>query len=164
MNNNDLFKITLEEKLQVLPEDSEIESENYVSSKLTDNQNVKFIGIISAVRTKVTKNNEIMAFITIEDLDGSIPVTVFAKTYSAYRNLIEVDSIVKIDGRVNIREDELSIIALKFSNCVEQKYTIVIPQNLSKESLDELREYIKKLGNERANTAINLMVNMLIKT
>ena len=58
---------------------------------------MKLIGIISEIRTKVTKNNEIMAILTVEDLNGSIPIIVFAKTYAAYRYLLNVDDVIKIE-------------------------------------------------------------------
>ncbi|MBO5143414.1 MAG: DNA polymerase III subunit alpha [Clostridia bacterium] len=79
-----------------------------------DGDAVKIIGLISKIKTKVTKNNEVMAFLTLEDLDGSVPVIVFAKTYALYRNVIFEDAIVYIEGRASVREDdEPNIVAMK---------------------------------------------------
>ena len=47
-----------------------------------------------------------MAFITIEDLTGSIEALVFPKTYKDVKAYIHEDSIVKIDGRLSYREEE----------------------------------------------------------
>ena len=42
-----------------------------------DGKEVKIFGIISSVRTKITKNNEIMAFVSLEDLEGTFDLIVF---------------------------------------------------------------------------------------
>ena len=55
-----------------------------------------------------------MAFLTLEDLDGSVPVIVFAKTYALCRNVIFEDAIVMIEGRASVKEDDApSIVAMK---------------------------------------------------
>ena len=74
---------------------------------INDNDTVILGGILSDVKQKVTKNNTIMAFLQLEDLSGTIEVIVFPKTLERLRSLIEKDALVKIKGRVNIKEDEL---------------------------------------------------------
>ncbi|PRR84296.1 DNA polymerase III subunit alpha [Clostridium vincentii] len=74
---------------------------------LNDNDTVILGGILTDVKQKVTRNNTMMAFLVLEDLTGSIEVIVFPRTLDKLRNLIEPDSLVKIRGRVSIKEDEL---------------------------------------------------------
>ena len=84
------------------------------NQKLSDGKYVRVVGLISNVRTKVTRNNDIMAFVDLEDLDGTISLIVFSKTYVQYKNLIYDEAIVFVEGRLNIKEgDEPSIIATK---------------------------------------------------
>ena len=71
-----------------------------------DEDKVILGGIISEVNQKVTRSNTIMAFIKLEDLSGSIEVIVFPKTLDKVRDLITVDSMVVIKGRVSMKEDE----------------------------------------------------------
>ena len=78
------------------------EDENLIQ----DNQRVIIGGILAEVNQKVTRNNSIMAFLKLEDLTGVIEVVVFPKTLDKVRNLINLDSMVIIKGRVNIKEDE----------------------------------------------------------
>lgn len=134
------------------------ENEEIDNTKLQDGQYVKFIGIISEFKKKITKNNDIMAFLTVEDLNGSIPVIAFARVYEGYKNAIEEDNIVKIEGRVNIREDEITVSASKIITCNEVEKArllkILIPQDLSEEKIQKLREYIKTLGNPNANQEV----------
>lgn len=73
---------------------------------IQDNQRVILGGILAEVNQKVTRNNSIMAFLKLEDLTGVIEVVVFPKTLDKVRNLINLDSMVVINGRVNIKEDE----------------------------------------------------------
>ena len=133
----------------------------YKVENIQDGQNVKFVGLISEIRTRVTKNNDIMAILTVEDLYGSMQVICFAKTYAAYRNQIFEDNVVKIDGRINLREDEVTIIGLKFQTCEQEinleKLTINIPSYLDERNLTELRTYIKNLGNEKANVDVTIV-------
>ena len=73
---------------------------------IQDNQRVILGGILAEVNQKVTRNNSIMAFLRLEDLTGVIEVVVFPKTLEKTRNLINLDSMVIIKGRVSIKEDE----------------------------------------------------------
>lgn len=73
---------------------------------IQDNQRIIIGGILADVNQKVTRNNSIMAFLKLEDLTGVIEVVVFPKTLDKVRNLINLDSMVIIKGRVNIKEDE----------------------------------------------------------
>jgi len=62
-------------------------------------------GIITAKTIKYTKNNKTMAFLTIEDLAGTVEVVVFPKDYEKNRNYLEEENKVFIKGRVS-EEDE----------------------------------------------------------
>lgn len=73
---------------------------------IDDGQRVIIGGIISAITIKSTRNNEMMAFVTVEDLYGSIEVIIFPKTYQKCTTIIREDSILKIKGRVSVKEDE----------------------------------------------------------
>jgi len=71
-----------------------------------DNRRVIMAGIITSVKIKSTRNNSIMAFITLEDLYGSIETLVFPKVYEKFNKLVHEDSFVIIKGRISAREDE----------------------------------------------------------
>ncbi|MBX4258714.1 DNA polymerase III subunit alpha [Clostridium estertheticum] len=98
--NTRISDIVLDESLE---EDNEMLSESF---KLQDGDKVIIGGIISSVSKKVTKNNDMMAFINLEDLYASVEVIVFPKTFEKYKSLVEEDEIVIIKGRVSIREEE----------------------------------------------------------
>ncbi len=70
-----------------------------------DKMEVRIAGIISAKKTKVTKNGDTMAFLTVEDRVAEIEVVVFAKYYSRLSRELAVDSAVLITGNI-AAEDE----------------------------------------------------------
>ena len=66
-------------------------------------------GMITQVKKVITKNNDAMAFITIEDLTSSIEAVIFPKLYKDNMNLIEPEKCVAISAKVTIRNGEKSL-------------------------------------------------------
>ncbi len=80
-----------------------------------DNQNVSFLGIVTSVKKKVTKKDEIMAFCGVEDLFGNIEMIVFPKNFIMYGNLLTVGSIVLVDGKISVKDEEVKLLAEKIT-------------------------------------------------
>ncbi|MCO1574921.1 DNA polymerase III subunit alpha [Crossiella sp. SN42] len=70
---------------------------------------VVIAGMISGLERRVNKNGEPWAIATVEDLDASIEVLFFPKSYSVLSADLVEDAAVAIKGRVNWREDKMSI-------------------------------------------------------
>ena len=75
-------------------------------SELRDGMKVIAGGMIQSKRTMITKKNQMMAFIEVEDLYGMTEVIIFPKTYEKYNHMLREDSIVIIRGSLQFREDE----------------------------------------------------------
>ena len=73
--------------------------------RVTDGMKTTIGGLITEKKIKYTKNEQVMAFLTLEDLVGTIEVIVFPKTYSKYGSLLAEDGKVFLNGRV-AGEDE----------------------------------------------------------
>ena len=71
-----------------------------------DRQMVTIGGMISSRKIKYTKNDQIMAFLTLEDLVGTVEVIVFPKCYEKYSTKLLEDTKVFMKGRVSIEEDK----------------------------------------------------------
>ena len=80
-----------------------------------DNTYVSFLGIISSVKQKVTKKDDIMAFCGIDDLYGSMEMIVFPKTYSMYEELLYVGNILIVEGRLSVKDEEIKLLAEKIT-------------------------------------------------
>ena len=130
--------------------------------KFVDGQRVKYAGIITAVKKKYTKNNKIMAFVTIEDLYGTTEVICFENAYmNAGKSLVE-DNIVLVDGRLSIREDDTTtIIANEIKDFGEQKQKVLKLDitNSSDEQKEKLRGAIRYFYGDKNNINVFVKVN-----
>lgn len=63
-------------------------------------------GLIAGKTIKYTKDNKIMAFLTIEDLVGTVEVIVFPKTYEQSASFLTEDAKVFVQGRISVEEDK----------------------------------------------------------
>ncbi|MCI2049067.1 MAG: DNA polymerase III subunit alpha [Lachnospiraceae bacterium] len=63
-------------------------------------------GLVAARKIKYTKNDKVMAFVTIEDLTGDVEVIVFPRDYEQYSSVLAEDSKVFVTGRVSLEEDK----------------------------------------------------------
>ena len=141
---------------------SEIEMQNIVAkNKFVDGQKVKYAGIITSIKKKYTKNNKIMAFITIEDLYGTAEVIAFENAViNAGKSLIE-ENIVIVDGRLSIREDaEATIIANEIKDLGEEQPKVVTFDitNFSEEQKNKLRSAIKYFSGDKNNMNIQVKI------
>ena len=73
--------------------------------KVRDQALVTVGGMITGKNVKYTKNNEAMAFVTIEDLLGTLEIIVFPKSYVEYSSFMLEDAKVFVRGRVSVKED-----------------------------------------------------------
>ena len=74
--------------------------------KIKDNQSVVIGGIITEKTIKYTKQNKAMAFITVEDLFGTVEVIIFPRDYEKYSRYLNEDEKVFIAGHANVEEDK----------------------------------------------------------
>lgn len=77
-------------------------------TKVRDGEKAIIGGLISAKSVKLTKTNKQMAYLTIEDLLGTVEVVVFPRDYENYAALLEQDSKVFVQGRVACEDDKPS--------------------------------------------------------
>ncbi len=134
--------------------------------KFVDGQKVKYAGIITSIKKKYTKNNKIMAFITIEDLYGVAEIIAFENTViSAGKSLIE-ENIVIVDGRLSIRDDaDATIIANEIKNLGEEQPNLITFDitDLSEMQKDKLRSAIKYFSGDKNNMNVQVKVGDDIK-
>ncbi len=115
-----------------------------------DNQSVTFLCIVTGVKKKVTKKDDIMAFCGVEDLFGNMEMIVFPKTFVTYSNLLNVGNIILVEGRISVKDEEIKLLAEKITlapKTVEElpKYKIQpVKQNVKTESTQQEKK--KKSG------------------
>ncbi len=86
---------------RVIPIGSLMTDEN-----IADDQMVTIAGVIQSVKNKTTRNNSLMAYVTIEDDTASMEMLAFARTLDEHGAYIKENSPVVITGRVSLRDDK----------------------------------------------------------
>ena len=112
------YKSELDRKTSInMKKINELKEDEKTYMKLHDRE-VIMGGMVIAKRIMTTKRNEIMAFITLEDLYGTIEVVVFPQTLKKFNILLNDDSIILIKGAISIDDDEAKLIArdIKYIN------------------------------------------------
>ena len=129
-------------------------------NEFKDGQMVKYAGIITSVKKKYTKNNTIMAFVTVEDLYGSVELIVFENCYQESSKYLVEESIVMVEGRLSIREDEEpKIVARTIKPFGEEsrKILTIDINGMSEKEKDKLRGLIRFFSGDRNNMPVQIM-------
>ena len=76
-----------------------------------DQQRVVVGGMVVAIRRVITRNRESMAVVTLEDLQGTVDVVVFPRTYAETGDTWREDAVLLVAGRVDHKGDETVVLA-----------------------------------------------------
>lgn len=71
-----------------------------------DGQRVTIAGVVSASKTKTTRNNSLMAYVTLEDDTGSMELLAFARVLEESGSYLQEGSPILVNGRVSVREEK----------------------------------------------------------
>lgn len=82
-----------------------------LKANLPERKTVKIAGFIADFRHVLTKKGEDMCFMVLEDLKGSIEVTVFSKTFYQFSNILHKDAALVLQGVINVRDGKKGVIA-----------------------------------------------------
>lgn len=87
----------------------EHELTKFTTAKLAEintnrNQSIIIGGWVTAIKAIITKRGDRMAVVTLEDNSGRLDITVFSEAYNTYRNLLNKDQLLIVEGEVSIDE------------------------------------------------------------
>lgn len=71
-----------------------------------DNLQITICGIVTDVRKKITKRNDTMAFVKIDDMYGEAEMIVFAKTFEKYKMFLKEEETIVVKGRLSVKEGD----------------------------------------------------------
>ena len=93
-----------------------------------------------------------------------------------YRNEVYEDNIVQISGRISVKEDEITVVALRIANFEAHNYELMmalgdktkmiqidIPRDKNEYELQELRNFIKEISNQKGTINVELRNNGVSK-
>ena len=102
-------------------------------STCKDDQIVSVAGIVQGVKMKTTRNNSMMAYVTVEDDTASMEMLAFSKVLKEYGGYIKENAPVVVTGRLSIRDEkEPQIIINRVRSIMDfEEEAPVEPQNIS---------------------------------
>ncbi|MDU1042837.1 DNA polymerase III subunit alpha [Peptoniphilus rhinitidis] len=113
---------------------------------MLNNSKVKVGGILKAKKTMITKTNKMMAFAQLEDLFGTIELVIFPNVFSKYRELIEDENVVFVEGHFQESEiEEPKILVDKISKIKmpTNKKLYISVNSMRDKNLREIRNILK---------------------
>ncbi|MFH1905276.1 MAG: DNA polymerase III subunit alpha [bacterium] len=113
---------------------------NTLVSEHQDGDDIYIGGIINTVKGILTKKDKKrMCAFTLEDMQGTISILVYPAVFGKFDNLIEVDKLLLVKGRLDLREDQPKVIASDIISLseAEEKLTKAIHLRLISTGLDE---------------------------
>ena len=121
-------------------------------STIADGKMVVVGGMITEKTIKYTRNNQVMAFVTVEDLTGSIEVIVFPRDYEKYRQYLETDAKILIRGRVQAEEEkDAKLICSEihsFDECKKEVWIQFATKEIFEEKEQQLFDTIQNMDGE----------------
>jgi DNA polymerase-3 subunit alpha len=123
---------------------------------------VRACGIVTSVRRKVDKRNNMMAFVGLEDFSGKGECIVFADAYARYQSILQPDGMVMVVGRGEINGEMLRILVQEVYPLeqVREKFTRSIVLSIRTDSVreDTIRELRQLLEQNQGNVPCYLRV------
>jgi DNA polymerase-3 subunit alpha len=126
---------------------------------LKDGSRISIGGIITEVKLKSSRNNSMMAFVTLEDLYDRVEVIVFPSTYQKVSSLIVENNTVIVEGRISLKEDENPTVLCdairKLSKTTNQKLFLKIAREHPKDIEERLSPLLRQY---KGNTPVCLFI------
>lgn len=112
-------------------------------------ETIRMGGIVRSIKVIKNKRDELMAFVTLEDMNGSVEITVFSNIYGEVSNLLTVDSEIMVQGEIQKDEKGVKILAETIVPLekAEETWTATLHINLDlsviqRETLQKLRDVL----------------------
>jgi DNA polymerase-3 subunit alpha len=122
-----------------------------------DRESVVFGGVVSAVREVTTRKKEVMAYVTIEDLKGSITAIFFADIYRKSYDVIHTEDPILIKGTIDAGEEGVKVIAFEVSHLSEEtekpRQGVRFRIDISKSSGEDIEKLSQLLQRHEGKTA-----------
>ncbi len=74
--------------------------------RFADNQRITIAGVVTSSKTKTTKNNSLMAYVTVEDDTGSMELLCFSKTLDLCGAYLKENQAVMVRGKLSVRDEK----------------------------------------------------------
>ncbi len=136
-----------------------------VFGQMSDRQEIRFIAIITSVKRITDKKGRPFAFLQVEDLNNSVEVIAFSKTYDQYMGLLQTDNVLFIDGIVDTRRGQPKVIANSFERVenlrekFQDQLSLKIDLKTSELQKDHLKQIETLFSINKGSTQVRLAIH-----
>lgn len=121
-------------------------------AKVQDQRSYTIGGMVSSITLKLTRSNQNMAFVTLEDMYGTVEVVVFPKDFEKNRDILAQDAKLFITGRASVSEEEAKLLFSKAVTFAD------LPQNVwvqfeSREQYERLEHRMYEIIDQNAGSS-----------
>lgn len=134
-----------------------------------DGDTVVISGLLTSVQHRTAKSGNLYGAVTVEDFTGEMQAMFMGKSYQEFGSMLEADSIVALRGKVNVRDDGVSMHAygVKTIDIGVQEEIGVLPLTISetratKELLERLRQIFERHPGE-SEVRLNLLTSEAVR-
>ncbi len=114
-------------------------------TNLSDGKEVKICGIIATVKSMLTKKGDRMAYLTLEDLQGTTEVIVFPDLYKTAGDLIAPDRLVRITGTIDRGDKGVKLRGIRIEALAEIQTQSIKAIRIRLTDRPEVREQLPRL-------------------
>lgn len=96
-----------------------------------DGKNISICGIFNRGKLLMTKSGKSMMFAELEDLYGTVELVLFPNVFERYENVLKDESVIKVSGKVSVKEDEKTKILVSNINIIDKDKEETKKQNIT---------------------------------
>lgn len=93
-----------------------------------DEQKITLAGVVTASKTRTTKKNTLMAYVTLEDETGSIEMLCFTKCLENYGSYLQEGAVITVSGRLSVRDEKEPQLMCDFANPLSAEGLNAMPE------------------------------------
>jgi len=112
---------------------------------LPDSSVARLAGIIRNAKVITTKRGDLMAFVTVEDMNGSFEMTVFPNLYATASHLLTADTAILVDGQVQKDEKNINLLCNQIVPIQKAEETWTVSIHLKLDMDNTNREQLESL-------------------
>ena len=104
-----------------MEEEIEYSDEEEKTTKFKDEDIIKTVGIINSVKKKISRKGNMICFVELEDIYGTMNLMIFESVYDRYKDIIKENNVVGIYGKLSIKEDEAIILVNNMTEVIKKQ-------------------------------------------
>ena len=100
----------------------------------SDGQKLSLAGVVTASKTKMTKKNTLMAYVTLEDGTGAIEMLCFTRALEQYGSYLQEGQVIYVTGTLSVRDEKAPQLMCDFARPLNAELSTPAPQQASEQT------------------------------